>query len=106
MRQCAAETKHYKPGDFISLRPEAMDLGWVPDFMLRAGPGPYQIRKISKSGVSVLLVRVADDTDIYHRNGMTEDNEGSWIFSHFFVRNNFLGACHKAITCPPSKSEQ
>ena len=105
MRQACS----FKPGDMVFIRPELAVAHWYKVFIKDHGPGPFMVLKIHNAHVtgSACILLGTIDGEIIHmppRNdpGITT----SWMYGHIFVRNNFLGAVHKAITCNPSQSEQ
>ncbi len=99
----------FKPGDWLTLRPEAKETHWFDDFIKECGHGPYLVLRThntSNPGSECNLLGYPDGTVIpMYGNKNNPAVLSSWIFGHFFVRNNFLGLVHKAIQCNDLKSE-
>lgn len=105
MRQACS----FKPGDMVFIRPELTVAHWYKVFIGDHGHGPFMVLKTNNihiTGSASILLGTIEGEVISMPPRNDPDQPASWVFGHIFVRNNFLGAVHKAIKCNPSKSEQ
>lgn len=110
-----AHAMSFRQGDFVFIRPELKTCHWYAAFIQNHGAGPFMIYKINNPHItgSLSVLLLSPDGELLTmppiRAGFLgkniPENPSTWIFGHLFVRNNFLGAVHKAITCNPSPSE-
>lgn len=104
-----AHASTFKPRDFVMLRPETHDVHWYQEFIDECGPGPYLILRTHNThlpGEECNLLGYLDGSPIPMKESKNNPKaKDSWIFGHFFVRNNFLGLASKAIQCHDLQSE-